>query len=45
MFEAYMRTQSLKARGVLIIYATLIPVPKELNTREENIKIKVVSLP
>jgi transposase, IS5 family len=36
MFEAYLRSQGLQARGGPIIDATLVPVPKQRNTREEN---------
>jgi IS5 family transposase len=39
-FEAYLRSQGLQARGGQIIDATLIPVPKQRNTREENADIK-----
>jgi hypothetical protein len=39
MFEAYLRLQGLQARGGQIIDATLVPVPKQRNTREENAEI------
>ena len=45
MFEAYLRSQGLQARGGQIIDATLDPVPKQRNTREENAEIKVGKLP
>ncbi len=45
MFEAYLRSQGLQARGGRIIEATLIPVPKRRNTREENNEIKARRLP
>ncbi|MCT4367841.1 MAG: IS5 family transposase, partial [Synechococcaceae cyanobacterium MAG-AL2] len=45
MFEAYLRTQGLQARGGQIIDATLVPVPKQRNTREENKEIKAGRLP
>ena len=41
IFKSYLRSQSLKARGGQIIDATLVPVPKKRNTREENKEIKV----
>jgi len=40
MFEAYRRSQKLQARGAQIIDATLIPFPKQRNSREENAEIK-----
>jgi IS5 family transposase len=40
MFEEYLRSQGLQARGGQIIDATLVPVPKQRNTREENKEIK-----
>jgi IS5 family transposase len=40
MFETYLRSQGLQARGGQIIDATLVPVPKQRNTREENAEIK-----
>lgn len=45
MFEAYLRSQGLEARGGQIIDATLVPVPKQRNTREENAEIKAGRLP
>jgi IS5 family transposase len=36
MFETYLRSQGLQARVGQIIDATLVPVPKQRNTREEN---------
>jgi transposase, IS5 family len=40
MFKAYLRSQGLQARGGQIIDATLVPVPKQRNTLEENKEIK-----
>ena len=40
MLEAYLRSQGLQARGGQIIDATLVPVSKQRNTREENKEIK-----
>ena len=45
MFEEYLRSQGLQARGGQIIDATLVPVPKQRNTREENKEIKAGRLP
>ena len=45
MFEAYLRSQGLEARGGQIIDATLVPVPKQRNTREENKEINAGRLP
>jgi transposase, IS5 family len=45
MFEAYLRSQGLQARGGQIIDATLVPVPKQRNTREEKSEIKAGKLP
>ena len=45
MFESYLRSQGLQARGGQIIDATLVPVPKQRNTREENAEIKAGRLP
>ena len=45
MFEAYLRSQGLQARGGQIIDATLVPVPKQRNTHEENTEIKAGWLP
>jgi transposase, IS5 family len=45
MFEEYLRDQGLEARGGQIIDATLVPVPKQRNTREENKEIKADRLP
>jgi len=41
MFESYLRDHGLEARGAQIIDATLVPVPKQRNSREENKEIKV----
>jgi hypothetical protein len=40
MFEGYLRSQGLQARGRQIIDATLVPVAKQRNTRDENKEIK-----
>ena len=45
MFETYLRSQGLQARSGQIIDATLVSVPKQRNTREENAKIKAGRLP
>jgi IS5 family transposase len=45
MFEAYLLSQGLQARGGQIIDATLIPVPKQRNTRDENKEIKAGRVP
>jgi len=45
MFEGYLRDQGLEARGGQIIDATLVPVPKQRNTREEKKDIKADRLP
>ena len=45
MFEAYLRSQGLQARGGQIIDATLVPVPNQRNSREENAEIKAGRLP
>ena len=45
LFETYLRSQGLQARGGQIIDATLVPVPKQRNTRHENKEIKAGRLP
>lgn len=45
MFETYLRSQGLQARGGQIIDATLVTVPKQRNTREENAEIKAGRMP
>jgi len=45
MFENYLRDQGLEAHGGQIIDATLVPVPKQRNSREENKEIKANRLP
>ena len=45
MFEGYLSDQGLEARGGQIIDATLVPVPKQRNRREENKEIKANRLP
>jgi len=44
-FERYLREQGLEARGGQIIDATLVPVPKQRNSREENKEIKAGRMP
>jgi transposase, IS5 family len=44
-FEEYLRSQGLQARSGQIIDATLVPVPKQRNSREENKEIKAGRLP
>ena len=39
-FETCLRSQGLQARGGQIIDATLVPAPKQRNTRDENKEIK-----
>ena len=39
-FEGFLREQGLEADGGQIIDATLVPVPKQRNSREENKEIK-----
>jgi IS5 family transposase len=45
MFETYLRSQGLQARGGQIIDATLVPVPKQRNSREENKEIEAGRMP
>ena len=45
MFESYLRDQGLEARGGQIIDATLVPVPKQRNSRQDNKEIKANHLP
>ena len=45
MFENYLRDQGLEARGGQIIDATLVPVPRQRNSREDNKEIKANCLP
>jgi hypothetical protein len=45
MFEGYHRDQGLAASCSQIIYATLVSVAKQRNTREENKDIKADRLP
>ena len=45
MFENYLRDQGLEARGGQIIDATLVPVPKQRNSREYNKERKANHLP
>lgn len=44
-FEEFLRSQGLQARGGQIIDATLVLVPKQPNSREENKEIKAGRLP
>jgi IS5 family transposase len=44
-FEAYLRSQGLQARGRQIIDATLVPVPKQRNTREDKKEVKAGRMP
>ena len=44
-FEEHLRTQGLEARGGQTIDATLLPVPKQRNSRPENESIKRGQLP
>jgi IS5 family transposase len=45
LFEQYLRSQGLQARGGQIIDATLVPVPKQRTTREENKEFKAGRMP
>ena len=45
MFESYLKDQALEARGRQIIDATLVPVRKQRNSREENKELKADHLP
>ena len=45
MFGSYLRSQGLQARDGQIIDATLVPVPGQRNTHEENKEIKAGRLP
>ena len=45
MFGEYLKSQGLTARGGQIIDATLVPVPKQRNRREENEEIKRGKVP
>jgi len=45
IFESYLRSQGLQARSSQIIDATLVPVPRRRNTREDNKEIKAGRLP
>ena len=44
-FEEYLEEQGYQARGGQILDATLVPVPKQHNSREENEAIKKGDLP
>ncbi|MGB5136658.1 MAG: transposase [Prochlorococcaceae cyanobacterium] len=45
IFETYLRSQGLQAPAGQIMDATLVPVPKQRNIREENKEIKAGRLP
>ena len=45
MLDIYLRCQGLVARGRQIIDATLVPVPKQRNSREVNKEIKANRVP
>jgi IS5 family transposase len=45
LFEKYLRSKGLQARGGQIIDATLVPVPKQRTTREENKEFKAGRMP
>lgn len=45
MFEEYLRDQGLEAWNAQIIDATLVRVPQQRNTRDENKDIKANRLP
>jgi len=45
MFESYLRFQDLQARGGQIIDATLVPVARQRNNREDNKEIKENRVP
>ena len=45
MFESYLRDQGLEDRGGQIIDATLVPVPKQRNSRQKNKEIKANRVP
>ena len=44
-FESYLRSQGLEARGGQLIDATLVPVPRQRNSREDNKEIKENRMP
>ena len=44
-FDGYLREQGLEARGRQIIDATLVPVPKQRNSRNAKKDIKAGQLP
>jgi IS5 family transposase len=44
-FDAYLADQGLQPRGGQLIDASLVPVPKQRNTREENAKLKAGECP
>jgi IS5 family transposase len=45
MFEAYLLSQCLQARGGQIVDSTLVPVPRQRRIREEKAEIKAGRLP
>jgi IS5 family transposase len=44
-FEDHLRAKGLEARGGQIIDATLVPVPKQRNSREDNKTMKDGAIP
>jgi len=44
-FDTYLAAQGFQARGGQLIDASLIPVPKQRNTREENATVKAGACP
>ena len=45
MFESYLHSQGLQARGGQIIDAIFVPVPRQRNTREQNKEIMAWRMP
>jgi transposase, IS5 family len=44
-FDTYLATQGLQARGGQLLDASLVPVPKQRNTREENATVQAGECP
>ena len=44
-FDAYLRDNGYQAKGGQIVDASIVPVPKQRNSREENEKIKAGETP
>lgn len=44
-FESYLQRQGYQARKGQIVDATIVPVPRQRNTREENLQIKAGEVP